>query len=262
MAGTENRIVIMDFSHVYEMETFYKRAQVRWLDCTDMSGTDGYCDEAGKAAIRRKIGPLPPEGIHFIDGGNYHYVSELWLEKIKRDFALAVFDHHSDMQKPLFGDILSCGSWILNTLEHNPYVRRVLLIGLSEEQEQTIPDRYKDRIRCISADDLKEKDTWSRISGLHTRLPVYISVDKDVLSEHVVDTTWDQGDMTLAQLKALMHLLIRTEHVIGIDICGECTAQLDSLSAIEENDDVNRALLAFLDKEKEQKSKGRKRSGS
>ena len=162
-----------------------------------------------------------------------------------------MFDHHSDMRRPLFGDILSCGSWILNTLEHNPYIRRVLLIGLSKEQEETIPDRYRDRIRCISSEDLREKDTWNRISGLHTKLPVYISVDKDVLSEHVVDTTWDQGEMTLAQLKKLMHMLIRSEDVIGIDICGECTARLASLSEIEGNDNVNKALLGFLDKEKE-----------
>lgn len=247
----ERKIVIMDFSHVYEMETFYRKSHVLWLDCTDITGTDGYCDEDGVQAIRRKIGSLSPEGLHFIDSGNYHYITEFWLEKIRQDFALAVFDHHSDMRRPLFGNILSCGSWILNTLEHNPYIRRVLLIGLSKEQEETIPDRYRDRIRCISSEDLQEKDTWNRISGLHTKLPVYISVDKDVLSEHVVDTTWDQGEMTLAQLKKLMHMLIRSEDVIGIDICGECTARLASLSEIEGNDNVNKALLGFLDKEKE-----------
>lgn len=253
MAESENKIVIMDFSHVYEMENFYRKSCVVWLDCTDISGTDGYCDEGGKRAIRQKICSLPPEGLHFIDSGNYHYVSEFWMEKIKKDFALVVFDHHSDMQKPLFGDILSCGSWILNTLEHNTCIRQVLLIGLSREQEQTIPQRYRERIRCISSEELKEKATWKELSGLQTKLPVYISVDKDVLSENVVDTTWDQGNLTLAQLKGLLHLLIQTEEVIGIDICGECTAQLTSLSSIEENDNVNRVLLAFLSREKRRK---------
>ena len=56
----------MDFSHVYEMETFYRKSHVLWLDCTDITGTDGYCDEGGVQAIHRKIGPLSPEGLHFM----------------------------------------------------------------------------------------------------------------------------------------------------------------------------------------------------
>ena len=49
----ERKIVIMDFSHVYEMETFYRKSHVLWLDCTDITGTDGYCDEGGVQAICR-----------------------------------------------------------------------------------------------------------------------------------------------------------------------------------------------------------------
>ena len=47
------------------------------------------------------------EGIHFLDSGNYHYVSKIWMEKIEEEFELLVLDHHTDMQPPMFGDILS-----------------------------------------------------------------------------------------------------------------------------------------------------------
>ena len=59
--------------------------------------------------IQDKIKDLSVHGIHFIDNGNYHYLTKLWIEKIDEPFILVVFDHHSDMQKPLYQDFLSCG---------------------------------------------------------------------------------------------------------------------------------------------------------
>ena len=53
--------------------------------------------------------PLGAEGIHFLDSGNYHYVTKLWLDQVKEPFDLLVLDHHTDLQQPMFGDILSCG---------------------------------------------------------------------------------------------------------------------------------------------------------
>ena len=81
-----------------------------------------------KEKIKKRICTCPVNGIHFIDSGNFHYVSEFYLERLTEEFVLVVFDHHSDMLKPLFGDILSCGSWILNAMEHNKYLKKVILI--------------------------------------------------------------------------------------------------------------------------------------
>lgn len=247
------RIVVMDFTRVYEMEKFYRHQSFGWIDCTGITGTDGYCDEKAKQTLRERIKDFPVQSIHFIDSGNHHYMTELWLEKADKDLALVVFDHHSDMQRPLFGDLLSCGSWILNSLETNAHIKYVLLIGLSEEQKAAIPHKYRDRVRAITQEDLKNAATWKEISKIDMPLPLYISVDKDVLSETVVDTTWDQGNMTMEQLKKLLHLLIHTEDILGIDICGECPAALSYMSGLKENDDVNRSLLLFLEQEKEKK---------
>ena len=100
-------LVIMNFSGVYEAEGFYKNHGYVWVDCKDIKGTNCYCDEEGENAIREAIRELGPEGIHFLDSGNYHYVSKIWLEKIAEEFELLVLDHHTDMQPPMFGDILS-----------------------------------------------------------------------------------------------------------------------------------------------------------
>ena len=106
-------LTLMNFSHVYENEKFYLSEEYNWVDCTNINGTNGYCDESALAILKEKVQAIKAEGIHFIDSGNYHYISHLWLEKIVEDFILVVFDHHSDMMRPAFGDILSCGSWLM-----------------------------------------------------------------------------------------------------------------------------------------------------
>ena len=89
----------------------------------------GYCDEEAEAAIKERISLMGPSGIHFLDSGNYHYLSKLWLDKIEGEFELLVFDHHTDMQMPMFGNILSCGGWIQAALDTNTRLKRVYLAG-------------------------------------------------------------------------------------------------------------------------------------
>ena len=65
----------MDFTGIYELESFYKHKNINWIDCLDIKGTRGYCSEEAKAKIIKRIGDYLPAGIHFIDSGNFHYVS-------------------------------------------------------------------------------------------------------------------------------------------------------------------------------------------
>ena len=51
----------------------------------------GYCSQQARKSIEDKIKDLSPEGIHFIDSGNFHYVSEFWIEKIKQSFIFSCF---------------------------------------------------------------------------------------------------------------------------------------------------------------------------
>ncbi len=87
----------MNFTHVYEQESFTKNKKFVWIDCTDITGTDCYCDKDAMRILKERIATFPPEGIHFIDSGNHHYMSKLWTDKITSPFSLVVFDHHPDM---------------------------------------------------------------------------------------------------------------------------------------------------------------------
>lgn len=137
----------MNFSGIYETESFYETVPQEnriWLDCRTIPGTNCYCDEEGERELKERMEPLGAEGIHFLDSGNYHYVTKLWLDQVKEPFDLLVLDHHTDLQQPMFGDILSCGGWIRASLEENPYLNRVFLAGppceAVKEAENELPE--------------------------------------------------------------------------------------------------------------------------
>lgn len=93
--------LILDFTHVYDDEICADREQFSWIDCSDIEGSNLYCSPQAEREIRRKIEPYGVHGIHFVDSGNYHYVTKIFTDQIHSPFSLIVFDHHTDMQQPL-----------------------------------------------------------------------------------------------------------------------------------------------------------------
>ena len=98
----QNPIVLMNFSGIYREEEFWKNRQVSWIELQDVCGTNCYCDEEAIAEINKRTENYPTAGIHFIDSGNYHYMTRLWLTRMDQPFCLLVYDNHTDMQPPGF----------------------------------------------------------------------------------------------------------------------------------------------------------------
>ncbi len=91
------------------------------LDLQHLEGTQCYCDADAESAIIQAFKPYSAEMLHWIDGGDFHYLSDIWLRKLTRPAALILFDHHPDDQPPAFGsNLLSCGSWVANSRNNNP----------------------------------------------------------------------------------------------------------------------------------------------
>lgn len=114
--------LILDFSHVYCDENIPKNIGIHWLDCSEIEECDLYCSRQAEEKIREKIKPYGIHGIHFLDSGNYHYVTEIMTSQIQKEFQLVVFDHHTDMQKPMIEHMTSCGDWAGKVLETNPWL--------------------------------------------------------------------------------------------------------------------------------------------
>ncbi|MCF0132501.1 MAG: arginase family protein [Blautia sp.] len=259
-------VVVMNFSGVYEKGCFYKKqlntdsdlykSHIVRLDCKDIDGTNCYCDDAAKTVILSRISPYTDSAIHFIDSGNYHYLSRLWIERIKEPFQLIVFDHHTDMQPPAFGDILSCGGWILDAFDGVPDLKRLVLIGPSEEDFRDVEERLQKNTIYISENKIYESadrienmftegDTNETNSGALT-LPIYISIDKDILSKDELQTNWSQGSLSTDQLiLCLTHILDYAKEqsirILGIDICGESAPEEQYQEA---SDEINMRIFS------------------
>lgn len=60
-------------------------------------------------------------------GGNYHYVTKFLTDMITEPFSLVMYDHHTDMQQPLFPQLTSCENWAADVLRDNPFLEKLLL---------------------------------------------------------------------------------------------------------------------------------------
>ncbi|MCR4860093.1 MAG: hypothetical protein K5910_05460 [Bacteroidales bacterium] len=167
-------------------------------DFAGLEGTNCYCSAESAGQIRRAIANLPLGAFHEIGTGDYHYQTLFWLERIREPYVLVLFDHHPDDQDGAFGEeLLSCGGWV-------SHARRL---------------------------PLQAGDVWIRseadfpaLSAIPA-LPVYLSLDLDVLSPDWARTDWDQGEMSLPQMCAALRELCATHRVIGVDLCGGITVQ-------------------------------------
>ena len=274
-------MVVCNFTNVYEnqpfMEGLRRSGEATWIDCTDIPGTDCYCDDEAVAAIRKRIadaGIKDADGIHFFDNGNYHYMSKIWTDMVQEPFSLVIFDHHPDMQEPRFGNILSCGGWVKKVLEENKFVNNVVIIGvadhLAEEIRKEIASHPADA-RNDNGAESNDKITFIRESEmpavtLEGRSPdrvhstfhiphsthLYLSIDKDALSPAYAATNWDQGSLDVATLKEIIAGLAASHKIIGVDICGERARDFagDEHHSVQEadalNDSTNRELVEFL----------------
>ncbi len=285
----KKKVSIFNFTNVYNKESFYRDDKssiscsignatfLNVIDCSKISGTNCMCDDGAMSEIRSIIREheIEADEIHFIDNGNYHYMSAIMLEQVKEPFSLVVFDHHPDMQPPMFGDILSCGGWVLYALENNPNIRDVHIIGADRKLIDELPDDVRERAHFYDVYDvICRRDNYFNGSDVHekrvdgesasyndyddiddlkkcvilpeTQFPVYISVDKDVVTPDEITTNWDQGEMRVSELLATIDSFFDERKVIGVDICGECAPEQEGINvdeAIAGNDVFNGGIL-------------------
>ena len=244
--------VITNFSGIYKNQNFYKNyaeEEISWTELSDLSGCNCYCDAEASDRIRKEIQAFTGKGLHFIDSGNYHYMTRLWLEKLQIPFRLLVFDNHTDMQPPAFGGLLSCGGWIAASLEELPLLQEVILVGPDEEAYTQVEPDLQQKVLFLSREKLSTMTTEEKegfFNNLSEDLSLYVSVDKDVLCKGDASTTWSQGDMHLSELMSFLELVLERQNILGMDVCGEC--DMDSCSEDFLNDHANEAILRLWEK--------------
>lgn len=271
----KNENLILDFTHVYCDEDIKDIDRFRYIDCSDIQETDMYCSKNAYEKIWGRIEPYGIQGIHYIDSGNYHYISKIITDHIDEPFGLVMYDHHTDMQMPMVPEMMSCGDWAGQTLIQNENLRQLVVVGPPESDiEQTLESysgSQSGRLLTFSAEDLHGDLLENKLKLIRTDLPLYISIDKDVLGPEYTETNWSQGDMSIDGLERLLSVFlggqgeeknsdacrndernagdIRHSRILGIDICGEIQTDIpvpEYLEAEEKNEKVNIELFRFI----------------
>ena len=224
-------LCLHNFTGVYEKQDFYKDYSYELFNDRALNGVRGYMDEEARKYLLEEIKVRSKlTSIHLLDSGNYHHLSRVYLDLIKEPYNLVVYDNHTDMQFSAFGNILSCGSWIADAYETLHNLNKIIVVGANSKYIEECAFN-KDK-RVVFADSIS--DVY-----LESQLPIYISIDKDVLSANEFISDWDQGGMSLATLKEELKFLIGRFRIIGTDICGEP----------DNSDDINISLSNNINKE-------------
>lgn len=271
----KNENMILDFTHVYRDEDIKDIDRFRYIDCSDIQETDMYCSKNAYEKIWGRIEPYGIQGIHYIDSGNYHYITKIITDHITEPFGLVMYDHHTDMQIPMVPEMMSCGDWAGQTLIQNENLRQLVVVGPPElDIEQTLESysgSQSGRLLTFSAEDLHGDLLENKLKLIRTDLPLYISIDKDVLGTEYTETNWSQGDMSIDGLERLLSVFlggqveeknsdacrndernagdIRHSRILGVDICGEIQTDIpvpEYLEAEEKNEKVNIELFRFI----------------
>lgn len=247
MQREKNNNFILDFTGVYD-EFAKEKTSLTWIDCTDITGCDMYVSDEAEKQIGERVDSVGIHGIHFLDSGNYHYVTKIMTDRIKEPFSLVVFDHHTDMQKPMIEGLTSCGDWAGKVIKDNPYICQLILVGPEKKDINAIGLR-SNKLITYSAQEIRAEAMESKTNQIDLSVPVYISIDKDVLDESISETNWSQGHMKLGTLEHMLGIIIRNQKVLGIDICGECDTNMplpEYMEDEEKNGELNKELYNFL----------------
>lgn len=243
----ENKILLFDFDGIYKTQDFYQGHNCRWIDTQKLIGTNSYCDIYAQKNLQERLKDIQLSKLSFLGSGNYHYISLFLTQKIQEDYALILFDNHSDMQKPVFDELLSCGGWLRTALLKQKRLKQVAIVGTSEHSLHMIDKSLKEKVILYPYNKIEKTPNWHLDLSKKIRYPVYISVDKDVFCKKVAETNWNHGEMEPEEFLNAFETIANTHTVIGMDVCGEYSMAYREPFAFEKanrkNNRANQKLL-------------------
>lgn len=207
--------------------------------------------DAARARIEAAGEPRP--SITFMGSGDFHHLAVLLIERVAEPFTVLHFDNHPDWVR--LAPRWHCGSWV-NRVLALPSVQRVVTVGPCSDDLEN-PGRKGGNLAALDAGrlalfpwqhapsrarriaggpghewrdgnirwrNLGERQLEDAVGMVLDAIPtdaVWITIDKDVLPEHEALTNWDQGQMPLAALLAMLRAIGKCKNILGADICGE-----------------------------------------
>lgn len=203
--------------------------------------------------FKRWLGETLPHDVGstvtFYGSGDFHHVTLALLRRIRGPFNLLVLDKHPDWMRAV--PILHCGTWLRHALRL-PGLRRVFHCGGLADFDNAYrwlapwTEIRSGRVVVFPPSKSWTRGRWARIPSHPLRVeegsvadtvrsalaafsaelcsvPLYISVDKDVLSDDDAAVNWDSGLLRLAQALEILHVFVDAAggHLAGADVLGD-----------------------------------------
>lgn len=200
--------------------------------------------------LGRCLGPRDEPAVTFCGSGDFHHVSLALLRRVATPFNLLVLDKHPDWMCGI--PLLHCGTWLRHAARL-PLLRRAYHVGgdldfdnawrwLAPGDElrhgkiavfpavRRFTRRPWDRARNVPARDGGAAITRARVERLLrpfapalARWPLYVSLDKDVMTAADAVVNWDSGHLRLAEVTAVLGAFVAAArgNVIGVDVLGD-----------------------------------------
>lgn len=208
------------------------------------------CKWADFNSLAQYLAPYLPDvdqlGCVLMGSGDYHHLTQLLLSRHEADqqIHLIVCDNHPDNMRYPFG--IHCGSWVYwaSRLAH---VARIDVIGISSSDiawthawENHCAALMRGKLHYWS---VQQSASWMALIGaqrswhgfasvdqlmqaflteMDQSCAVYLSIDKDVFSEQVVRSNWDQGQFSEQQVMDVIQAC--RQRLVGADITGDVSA--------------------------------------
>jgi arginase family enzyme len=187
----------------------------------------------------------------FIGSGDFHHVTLALLRRIKRPVNLLVLDKHPDWMRGI--PFMHCGTWLYHAARL-PMIQRIIHVGGDMDFDNSYrwlaPWRWlrSGKILVIPGIRAFRRGRWhelkvnalrsegatpagnGRIASLLEplvadlqRYPLYVSLDKDVLTDRDAVVNWDSGYLSLDEVESLLETFaVRAAgNLIGIDVVGD-----------------------------------------
>ncbi len=199
-------------------------------------------------SLARCLGPEP--GITFYGSGDFHHVTLALLRRLTTPFNLLVLDKHPDWMRGI--PFLHCGTWLRHATRL-PMLRRVFHVGgdldfdnawrwlapaddLRRRKIVVFPAlrRYTGwpwgRVPNVPLRDDGEPVTRERVAWLLrpfaqglARVPLYVSLDKDVLTAEDALVNWDSGHLRTTEVTEVLAAFAEAARgdVLGADVPGD-----------------------------------------
>ncbi len=240
-------IAIFDFDGTYLRQHFLTASGMRRADCTALSGVCRFCDADGARLLRQHARRFGPAGLHWLGSGHYHYLTLFFLEQIEEPFALVLADRHTDMQPAPDAGLLSCGSWLYDALQTCDMLQMAVVLGVDAKLAAEAP-AVRRPVCFFPASDDAPADTDGALHALPPDLPVYFSIDKDVLLPDCAVTDWGNGVLPMDGLCRFIAGAGASRRVIGADVCGDTSEVQEILrgEAAQVNNASSRRIFEAL----------------